>query len=163
MLGGLAALVPGAAESSLGTGRQPGAVAQAGLRLPSPGTSAAIQMRTQGAASSLGSAGGKPDVGTWIDFGVWSFSFICFSVQLGTSENTKSTMYSVSPLQAIALSSAHIRQKFCLTPVNDVQIQLCPPSLEKKCWKTHLFIYKEHRPPSGRVSHEWLCPRAFTC
>lgn len=138
MLVGLAAPVPGAAEGSLGTGRQPGAMAWAGLQLPTPGTSAAMQTRTQGAVSRVGSAGGKPDVGGWVDFGVRDFSFICFSVHLGTSENTKSTICGVSPLQAMALSSAHIRQKLCLTPVKDVQIQLCSLSLKKKCWKTHL-------------------------
>lgn len=70
MLVGLAAPVPGAAEGSLGTRRQPGATAWAGLQLPTPGTSAAIQTRTQGAVSRVGSAGGKRDVGGWVDFGV---------------------------------------------------------------------------------------------
>ena len=70
MPGALAALVPGAAESSLGTGRQPGPVARAGLQLPTPGTSAAIQTRTQAAASRVGSAGGKPDVDGCVDFEV---------------------------------------------------------------------------------------------
>lgn len=66
----MAALDPGAAESSLGTGRQPGATTRAGLQLPTQGMSAASQTRTQGAAARVGSAGGKPDVGGWVDFGV---------------------------------------------------------------------------------------------
>ena len=133
-----------------------------GLQLPVLVTAAAIQTRTQGAASRAGSGGGKPDVDPWSGFwGMEFFLYLLFCSAGNTGKHQKHHLRCVPPtlLQVTALSSACIRQKFCLTQVRDVQIQLRPPNLEKKNWKTHHLqgacIQRDETQSSGWLGQSW--------
>lgn len=132
-----------------------------------PGISAAIQARTQRAASGVGSAGGKPDVGDWVDLSVKFFLYMFFCSAGHIRKHHKHHLQS-SPLFRQWLWAQPVLGRSFVDVVNSGQIQLCPLSLEKKYGKTH-FIYGEHEFKGttdlwrGHVSHKGLCPGAFTC